>query len=297
MPFTGNENPVLLAPRPVRLNTLLTRSRVTSGPDHQERVRFADENDADGRTYESSDKEISSQRSSPARSPLPTEALEEFLSILRPSFFPPSFSRYCSLADKAPSPIPTFQHERSYSFKGRALLQQKNEVVDELEVSRSTQPSRNTHTPDASTEDDRESEGETLPSAGSPRTFFVSTLTLLSLIFTQHVDSDSASPISRWHTRNPFHRHSSYAVSPGPISPISLSPSAIPLPLSPFPRRNVLDLPSVTPIPNHHPLSLHVCMLILLVCLFPIHVSNLHHRCLGTYPSYSYIFIQYTPRP
>ncbi|KAJ7470280.1 hypothetical protein FB451DRAFT_1037641 [Mycena latifolia] len=210
MPFTTNDNPVLVAPRPVRLNTFLTRSRMLFGPDHLERVRFSDENsDIDDRKIsEPTDKEISSQRSSP-RSGLPTEALEEFLSILRPSFFPPPSPVLLTRRQGAVS-LPTFQHERTYSFKGRGLLQQKNDLVDELEVSRSTQPSRNSHTP----EEGDEFDGDTLP----VRWFSSNVL---------------SSPISRMHTRNPFQRHSSYPgpVSPGPVSPIALSPAAIPLPL------------------------------------------------------------------
>ncbi|KAJ7043201.1 hypothetical protein C8F04DRAFT_1074025 [Mycena alexandri] len=209
MPF-ANDNPVLVAPRPVRLNTLLTRSRMLSAPDHVERVRFTDENsDIDDRKIsESSDKDVSSQRSSP-RSGLPSEALEEFLSILRPSFFPPASPVLITRRNGAVS-LPTFHHERSYSLKGRGLLQQKNDVVDELEVSRSTQPSRNTtQTPDAEGD---EFDGNTLPIR-----WFSSTVL--------------SSPISRMHTRNPFQRH----LSPGPVSPITLSPAAIPLPLSPTP--------------------------------------------------------------
>ncbi|KAJ6606497.1 hypothetical protein DFH09DRAFT_1120404 [Mycena vulgaris] len=211
MPFPTNDNPVLVAPRPVRLNTLLTRSRMLFGSDHLERVRFSDENSDIDKISESSDKESSSQRSSP-RSGLPTEALEEFLSILRPSFFPPPSPVLITRRQGSVS-LPTFQHERSYSFKGRGLLQQKNDVVDELEVSRSTQPSRNAHTPEIFTDGD-EFDGETLPIRW----------------FSSNVLS---SPISRMHTRNPFQRHSPYPgpVSPGPVSPIALSPAAIPLPL------------------------------------------------------------------
>ncbi|KAJ7771709.1 hypothetical protein B0H16DRAFT_1514444 [Mycena metata] len=209
MPF-ANDNPVLVAPRPVRLNTLLTRSRMLSAPDHLERARFTDENaDIDDRKIsESSDKDISSQRSSP-RSALPSEALEEFLSILRPSFFPPASPVLLTRRNGAVS-LPTFHHERSYSLKGRGLLQQKNDVVDELEVSRSTQPSRNTtQTPDVEGD---EFDGNTLPIR-----WFSSTVL--------------SSPISRMQTRNPFQRH----LSPGPVSPITLSPAGIPLPLSPTP--------------------------------------------------------------
>jgi len=213
MPFTANDNPVLVAPRPVRLNTLLTRSRMLFGTDHLDRVRFADENsDIDDRKIsETTEKDISSQRSSP-RSGLPTEALEEFLSILRPSFFPPPSPVLLTRRQGGAVSLPTFQHERSYSFKGRLL---KNDLVDELDSppSRSSQPSRNTHTPETLAEGD-EFDDNTLP----VRWFSSNVL---------------SSPISRMHTRNPFQRHSSYPgpVSPGPVSPIALSPAAIPLPL------------------------------------------------------------------
>ncbi|KAJ7261338.1 hypothetical protein B0H12DRAFT_1106344 [Mycena haematopus] len=207
MPLT-NDNPVLVAPRPVRLNTLFTRSRMVSSSDQVERVRDENSEIDDRKISEFSDKDIPSQRSSP-RSGLPTEALEEFLSILRPSFFPPP-SPVLLTRRQGSVPLPTFQHERSYSLKGRALLQQKNEFVEELEVSRSTQPSRNTQTPDAECDD---FDGNTLPIR-----WFTNVL---------------SSPISRLHTRNPFQRHSSYPglTSPGPVSPIALSPAAVPLPL------------------------------------------------------------------
>ncbi|KAF8184896.1 hypothetical protein K438DRAFT_1837057 [Mycena galopus ATCC 62051] len=198
-------NDILVAPRPVRLNTAFFTRRMVSGPDHLERVRFDENAEIDDRKIpELSDKDIPSQRSSP-RSGLPTEALEEFLSILRPSFFPPPSPVLLTLRQRSVS----VQHERSYSLKGRGL-QQKNELVEELEVARSTQPSRNTQTPDAESDD---FDGSTLPVR-----WFTNVL---------------SSPISRMHTRNPFQRHSSYPglVSPGPVSPIALSPAAVPLPL------------------------------------------------------------------
>lgn len=66
MPFTANDNPVLVAPRPVRLNTLFTRSRMVSAPDYLERVRFDENSEIDDRKIsEFSDKDIPSQRSSP----------------------------------------------------------------------------------------------------------------------------------------------------------------------------------------------------------------------------------------
>nr|GAT59621.1 predicted protein [Mycena chlorophos] len=192
---------VLIAPRPVRLSNLVTRTRFFSGPDHLERARVSDENADVAEPLDLS----GSQRSSP-RSPLPSEAaLEEFLSILRPTFFPERSSPVL-FTRRAGVTLPTFTHERSYSLKGRSVLL-KNDIVEEVEVSRSTQPSRNTKTPSDTLE---ELENNILPIR-----WFASTVL--------------SSPISRTHTKNPFNRH--ILASPSPVSPITLSPAAVPLPL------------------------------------------------------------------
>jgi hypothetical protein len=84
------------------------------------------------------------------RSGLPSEALEEFLSILRPSFFSPT-SPVLRTRRQGVS-LPTLQHERSfYRSRGRLeIVPQKNDDKEESDNSRSTQPSRNTcsSTPD-----------------------------------------------------------------------------------------------------------------------------------------------------
>jgi len=227
MTLTVNDNPLLVAPRPVRLATpLFARShpvRLVSASDHMERLRIADSNsDVDdhkvGLYLDPSEKDVASPRSSP-RSGLPTEALEEFLSILRPSFFPPSSPVLFTRRQGAVS-LPTFQHERSYSYKGRGRLEimpQKSDLsMDDIpEISRSTQPSRNACSPESTSDDAISELDDSLPVRW----------------FTSNVLS---SPISRMHTRNPFQRHPSYPMnpSPGPVSPMSpLSPAAIPLPL------------------------------------------------------------------
>lgn len=170
-----------------------------------------------------------------SRSGLPSEALEEFLSILRPSFFPPTSPILRTRRQGAS--LPTFQHERSFSYKSRGRLEiasQKNDG-DDIDISRSTQPSRNTcpSTPDSLNDPD----GMTEPDGDSPslRWFKANILGESPLLraltaYTSHTWSptSSASPISRTHTRNPFLRNPSNH-SPGPISP--LSPAAIPLPL------------------------------------------------------------------
>lgn len=99
-----------------------------------------------------------------SRSGLPSEALEEFLSILRPSFFPPTSPILRTRRQGAS--LPTFQHERSFSYKSRGRLEiasQKNDG-DDIDISRSTQPSRNTcpSTPDSLNDPDGtiESDGD-----------------------------------------------------------------------------------------------------------------------------------------
>lgn len=101
-----------------------------------------------------------------SRSGLPSEALEEFLSILRPSFFPPTSPILRTRRQGAS--LPTFQHERSFSYKSRGRLEiasQKNDG-DDIDISRSTQPSRNTcpSTPDSLNDPD----GMTEPDGDSP---------------------------------------------------------------------------------------------------------------------------------
>jgi len=82
------------------------------------------------------------------RSGLPSEALEEFLSILRPSFFPPT-SPVLRTRRQGVS-LPTLQHKRSF-YRGRGRLEIVPQNRDEeLDIPRSAQPSRNTicSTPD-----------------------------------------------------------------------------------------------------------------------------------------------------
>ncbi|KAF7311560.1 hypothetical protein MKEN_01058500 [Mycena kentingensis (nom. inval.)] len=193
--------PVLVAPRPVRFaNSLITtRNRILQEPERAKSAASDENNPA----VDPLDKDIPpSQRSSP-RSGLPSEALEEFLSILRPAFFPP------------PSPVLFTRRPGSvtlpFTLKGRGLFQ--SDLVGDGDVSRSPQP---TCTPDNIEE---ELEANILP---IPARWFTSNVL--------------SSPISRMHTRNPLSRH---ILSPSPISPIALSPAAVPLPL-PTPDEHML---------------------------------------------------------
>ncbi|TFK42730.1 hypothetical protein BDQ12DRAFT_676714 [Crucibulum laeve] len=220
--------PVLVAPRPVRLTThsLFNRSpiRLVSAPaDHPDRPRLSDGTDSDDSVISlssevPSDKDVACSRASP-RSALSSEALEEFLSILRPSFFPPT-SPILRSRRSAAANLPTFQYERPFSFKSLGRLENMLPKYDhdEADISRSSQPSRasTSKTPDY-TDAENIIDGD-----------FTETENMSFRWFPSGVLS---SPISRMHTRNPFQRQGS-TKSPGPMSPISpLSPAAIPLPL------------------------------------------------------------------
>lgn len=229
-----NDNPVLIAPRPVRvISGLVTRPhpvRFVSAPVEQfDRVKITDESDIDDLklgvfTDSTSDRDLSSPRAS-SRSSLPSEALEEFLSILRPSFFPPT-SPILRARRQGATSLTTFPYDRPYPSKGRRLelVQQKyeaNNLHGVEEVDRSSQPSRNSCTPEHPSDQDD----------GGAVEFDIYDSDLRPRWFTSNTHS---SPISRLHTRNPFQRHPSYEIALAgllPSSPSPLSPAAIPLPL------------------------------------------------------------------
>ncbi|KAF8078098.1 hypothetical protein FPV67DRAFT_1464136 [Lyophyllum atratum] len=218
MNFSTNDYPILVAPRPVRLSSAYhaIASRAHAGHD---RVRISEANTIDDFkaalfSDSSSDKDQVSPRSSP-RSGLPTEALEEFLSILRPSFFP-SVSPVLRTRRQGTTSLPAFSQERSFSYKARGrldIIPQNNDLPDEMDIAYSRQPSRNTSscTPDSLTD---------------PESSFDHDIDGTS--FRWRTANVLSSPISRNHTRNPFLRYASNQ-SPSLISP--LSPTAIPLPL------------------------------------------------------------------
>ncbi|KAF5358501.1 hypothetical protein D9756_001696 [Leucocoprinus leucothites] len=223
-----HENPVLVAPRPVRIagmiphHTIFSRShpvRLLSPPAERIASRSPDIDDS----RPSAD---NSPRASP-RSALPSEALEEFLSILRPSvsIFPPNSPRR-----RASNSIPAWNYERpTFNFKPRARIEAappKSEA-DDLDAARSNQPSRNALSP--------------APVAATPENdntvdpdVFADSETASFRWFSSGVLS---SPISRMHTRNPFLRHVA-TQSPTPVLPPS--PATIPLP-TPTPDE-LLDL-------------------------------------------------------
>jgi len=219
----NEHTPILVAPRPVRIasesgaSSYAMRSgtsyrRVSSVADHFERAKVGGEIDEQKATafFDSSsgDKDLASTRSSP-RSSLPSEALEEFLSILNPSFFPPS------------SPILRARRNGAslsnypYQYRARVLHSRGDSVslVEELDHSLSTTSAQS---PECTLEKDETANDHERRDSETFRWFATSTL---------------SSPISRMHTRNPFPVG---LLRTNRSTPSPISPRAIPLP-SPTP--------------------------------------------------------------
>ena len=167
---------------------------------------------------------------------LTTEALEEFLSILRPSFFP---SASPTLRSCRSASLPAFQYDRSFTFRARQRLENASPKTghpfDDVDTPFLQHNRNSSSTTPELTDLDNSFDHDLLdPHLETPArwfpygvlcAFFVCLLLLELMVHT-------ASPISRTHTRNPFLRQASdyphVAVSP-------LSPAAIPLP-SPSPE-------------------------------------------------------------
>ncbi|KAI0079969.1 hypothetical protein K474DRAFT_1638856 [Panus rudis PR-1116 ss-1] len=230
MSLNAHDNTVLVAPRPVRLAAPSVYTQFTSSGIHRpqprtgvcivsapsdalDRLRLGDDSPEDELKSEGasslSDRESASQRASP-RSTLPSEALEEFLSILRPSsafLFQPTSP--ILRASKANVTSAYFPYRRppscaiSPSLPSEGLGFAINDDVN------------------------RENESMTYP-----RRYLAA--------------SPLASPIARSLTRNPFQRHPSYESAPTTfISSVPSTPSPIPSPAAiplPPPTPNEVDL-------------------------------------------------------
>lgn len=208
--MSSNDNLVVVAPRPVRLAA--THFHRPHARFLSDRVKIADCDDI------SVDKDPS-PRASP-RSVLTTEALEEFLSILRPSFFP---SASPTLRSCRSASLPTFQYDRSFTFRARQRLENASPKTghpfDDVDTPFLHHNRNSSSTTPELTDLDNSFDHDLL----DPR------LETSAHWFPYGVLS---SPISRTHTRNPFLRQAS-DYPPVAVSP--LSPAAIPLP-SPSPE-------------------------------------------------------------
>ncbi|KAI0313082.1 hypothetical protein OF83DRAFT_1176020 [Amylostereum chailletii] len=220
---------ILVAPRPIRISTFShfhpsqqrpVTLRLTSAPAPAPvpaPVPAPDDGDLD------KDHAVS-PRLSPRSNNLPSEALEEFLSILRPAFFPPQ-----SPTLRARRYPMTSIHDRSLSLSAKTLdrieniplLRDDPRTPAKLSTGYLSPNLRATNRLDDNADNDNDSLADLLPLRFSP-------------------SSPLASPVSRYQTRNPFQRNASYEVSfrPNAFSPqpmrtgsaIPASPSMVPLP-------------------------------------------------------------------
>ncbi|KAF8558451.1 hypothetical protein OG21DRAFT_1474902 [Imleria badia] len=213
MNLNVNDNPLLVAPRPVRLTAAyphFTRSLKIVPSPHADDAENIDDPKLPTRivSVQPPDKDLSSPRASP-RSSLPSEALEEFLSILRPAIFPPS--------------SPVLRPRRNgtlafgVSYKPRPKIdasfaksdQPNSSIAEETDTLRQTP----TYSP--------EPISDHLP--GNWEIFG-------SEITSRWHAQVLASPISRMQTRNPFPRYATHDIT---LAPIRSSPTMVSTPISP----------------------------------------------------------------
>ncbi|KAH9981527.1 hypothetical protein BGW80DRAFT_1163240 [Lactifluus volemus] len=217
---SNTDNITLVAPRPVRLSNFSIHIpsphrqhtfRITSTPADPDRLFSADPPLDDDPLIH-----LDSESISPKASSLPSEALEEFLSILRPSLFPPRSPILRPLR----YPVSSL-HDRTLSFS-KPLGGIDNLSVLSREDSRT--PVKQLGAPLGSRAPPQHENEENDVRSETPPRFFGS--------------GPLASPISRIHTRNPFQRHASYETSIVSTSYIpqdrALSPASVALP-SPTP--------------------------------------------------------------
>ena len=172
-------------------------------------------------------------------SSLSPDALEEFLSILRPVMFNTPASPILRTRYERPHPYKPKTHRRTMS--ANSVASDDTRRTPERTTSRGASKSSNS--------EERDEVGEEIVFDPRPWPYssFLCACILLSDSSWAHVDSFSASPISRIHTQNPLGRHvshdpevpfqSAYLIRAAP-SPIS-SPAAfalaqsVPIPPSP----------------------------------------------------------------
>ncbi|KAL5511681.1 hypothetical protein ACEPAH_4899 [Sanghuangporus vaninii] len=216
-----SDNFVLVAPRPLRVDSFSQRAsfspvaRILSPPvEARSRVKLPD---GESQPVDNSDDvpPSSGRNTASPRVNLSPEALEEFLSILRPSLFSPN--------------SPTFRARRNESCSGLAFPLERPQTFRLREGSHSKSPSLS-----SANAEDRDNLNGTDGTHTTPDV-------------RQSGDNDHPlgnlwripgileSPVSRTHTRNPFQRHPSYDTALTGVFASHLSPSLLPLPPSPSP--------------------------------------------------------------
>jgi len=224
--------PILVAPRPVRIasdpgTAFVFRSNtpfrlVSAVADRLERVKINGDLDSDDQKSPAfvdtaSDRDLGSPRSSP-RSSLTSEALEEFLSILKPSYFFPPSSPILRTRRNGAS-LPTYP----YQYKARVINSRSDSIsfVDDSDRVRQNSSSRS---PEFIMDRDNGSGDYERHTSDGLRWFTSGAL---------------SSPISRMQTRNPFSSYDTAGLLPSnQTTPSPLSPAAVPLP-SPTPEEMI----------------------------------------------------------
>jgi hypothetical protein len=242
---SNTDNITLVAPRPVRLSNFSIHLpsphrqyplRIASAPTDPDDKLYPADSALDDDALLHLDPDSKSPKVSPRASPkstLPSEALEEFLSILRPSLFPPRSPVLRPLR----YPISSL-HECTLTLPSKPLSGIDNLSVLPRDDSRT--PVKQLGAPVNSRAPTlRENEENDVRPETPPRFFSCGPLgRSCTLAPIKLLTGSQASPISRIHTRNPFQRHATYETSlvPAPylLQDRALSPASVALP-SPTP--------------------------------------------------------------
>ncbi|KAI5122040.1 hypothetical protein M0805_006025 [Coniferiporia weirii] len=212
---------VLVAPRPLRVislsasqrQPLLPTSRIMSPPvDAFSRVRLAE----GGQPPEDDASSPSGRGSASPRLNLSSDALEEFLSILRPSLFTSSSPTFRTRRHEQSSTL-MVSMERPQAFRPRDGSHSRSPSIGSAAVSDNSGAMSGLGR--SSPAIDSRLCGEYDQNIGSA----------------WRVPGILESPVSRTHTRNPFQRHPSYEMAFSNAFVTHLSPSLLPLPQSPSP--------------------------------------------------------------
>ncbi|KAF8136106.1 hypothetical protein EV363DRAFT_1428566 [Boletus edulis] len=219
MNFNVNDNPLLVAPRPVRLTAAYPRSLKIAPSPHDDAENVDEIKFTSSRLHsiQPLDKD-SSPRASP-RSSLPSEALEEFLSILRPAIFPPSSPVLRTRRNGALAFGVAYKPKPKIDSSFTKSDQPNSSIVDESDLVRQT--------PTCSPEP---------TSDHFPGNWDIFGPEITSRWHAQVL----ASPISRMQTRNPFPRYAAHDLT---LSPIRSSPTIASTPVSPA----AVPLPAPSP--------------------------------------------------
>ncbi|PAV23606.1 hypothetical protein PNOK_0067400 [Pyrrhoderma noxium] len=225
------DNFVLVAPRPMRIDSFSHRApfspstRLLSPPidPFSRAIRTDAEQTIEDETTPSSGRNTASPRLN-----LSSDALEEFLSILRPSLLSPSTPGIRARRNESVSSLLPIERPQTTRFHDG--IRNKSPSFSSI----------------ASAADDEN--GLSLVTGFSPRSDSRSDMDTNEQLICNlwRIPGVLESPVSRTHTRNPFQRHPSYEKSFSGTINVRLSPCLLPLPPSPSPVPLNLSAPEAT---------------------------------------------------